>query len=120
MPMTIDVKDVNMVHKTLLCLKNAETEFGLFCAGAHAMLLSLLKDYINVQTVYTASREDFSIICALADNLYDWFESLKRREMMDEELLKRNRQLGEQVMSLVHRVREKERGKEREEKDGDE
>lgn len=101
--------ELDMVHKTLLCLKNAETEFGLFCAGCHGLFLSLFGKVIDAQEHYPVDRREIPVLCAIADSMYDWFEELKRAEAIQEDKLKRNHKIGETVLSIVLRAREKER-----------
>lgn len=109
MPQMIDVRDAIMIHKTLLCIKDVDTEFGLFCSGAHAMLLSLLRSVIPKQEAYRMDvRKDLQYFCAVTDNLFDWFDTVKRKEAMDAEMLKENHQIGEQVLTIVRTAREEE------------
>jgi len=121
MSQLVDIRDVETIHKTLLCIKDTETEFGLFCAGAHAMLLSLLKKFIPKQEVYRLDiRRDLNRFCGVADNLFDWFDTAKRNEAIDAEILEANHRIGEQVLSIVRKVREEDGRKVWEKEDGGE
>lgn len=108
-------EELDMAHKTLLCLKNAETEFGLFCAGCHGMFLSLFGKVIDAKEFYPVVDREIPVLCAIADSIYDWFEELKRTEAIQEDKLKRNHKIGETVLSIVLRAREQERKKGEEE-----
>ena len=108
MPKMIDIRDADNIHRALLCIEDVETEFGLFCAGAHAMLLSLLGKYIDKQKRYAMNMgRDFPLFCGIADNLYDWFDTAKRKQVIKEEILKANHKIGEQILTTVRKVRDK-------------
>lgn len=111
-------EELDMAHKTLLCLKNAETEFGLFCGGCHAMFLSLFGKIIDSQKNYQMGMRDIPVLCAIADSIYDWFEDLKRTEAVEADKLRKNHMVGESLLSTILAAREKER-KEREDEGED-
>jgi len=107
MPKLIDIRDADGIHRALLCIEDVETEFGLFCMGAHAMLLSLLGNFLDRQENYTMNMgRDFPRFCGIADNLYDWFDTAKRKQAVEAEVLKANHRLGEQILTTVRKVRD--------------
>jgi len=109
-------QELDMAHKALLCLKNSETEFGLFCAGCHAMFLSLFGRIIDSRKYYPVDRREIPVLCAIADHMYDWFEELKRTEAVEADMLKKNHKVGEALLSTILATREKERAEARGEK----
>jgi hypothetical protein len=103
----VDLRQAEMMHRCLLCIKNVETEFGIFSAGAHAMLLSLLGKFLSRDKNYELDiKRDLHLFCSITDNIYDWFDEFKRKQAMDAELLRTNHRIGEQVVSIVRKVRE--------------
>ena len=121
MPKLINIGDADSIHRALLCVEDVETEFGLFCSGAHAMLLSLLGGFISKQEEYRMDMmKDFPRFCGITDNLYDWFDTAKRKQAIEAELLKANHRMGEQILTTVRKVREEGRRKERGGKEGEE
>lgn len=108
MPKMIDIRDADNIHRALLCIEDVETEFGLFCIGAHAMLLSLLGNYLDRQIRYEMNmKRDFPLFCSIADNLYDWFDAAKRKQAVEAEVLKANHRMGELILTTVRKVRDK-------------
>jgi len=121
MPKLIDVENADSIHRTLLCVEDVETEFGLFCMGAHAMLLSLIGGYISREEHYRMDmKEDFPRFCGITHNLYDWFDTAKRKQAIKAEVLKANHQMGEQILATVRKVREEDGRKVWEKEDGGE
>ena len=121
MPKLIDIRDADGIHRTLLCIEDVETEFGLFCIGVHAMLLSLLGGYISKQEDYRMDmKRDFPRYCGITDILCDWFDTAKRKQAIEAEKLEANRKMGEQILFSVRKVREEDRRKERGGKEGEE
>lgn len=104
-------QELNMAHKALLCMKNSETEFGLFCAGCHGMFMSLFGKVINAQEHYPVDRREIPVLCAIVDSMYDWFEDLKRTEAIKADELIKNHRIGETILSMILKARERERKK---------
>jgi len=104
-------QELNMAHKALLCMKNSETEFGLFCAGCHGMFMSLFGKVINAQEHYPVDRREIPVLCAIVDSMYDWFEDLKRTEAIKADELMKNHRIGETILSMILKARERERKK---------
>ena len=52
-------------------------------------------------------------------DIYDWFDVAKRKQAIEEEKLKANHRMGEQILFTVRKVREEDGRKERRGEEGD-